>query len=146
MVPWLWYIPYHEFKRFLTRYNWMSGYTEWYKGRFSQHINNNFCFKIADSVSTGPNIIWILHLIIVCTLMMRPIGREHLLSQHLESHTMECWIIWWLQEPQWHITCQNEMCHCTLTIKNCISHIKIELNLAWIRRHNHSTWPWGGNP
>ena len=40
----------------------LSGYKEWYKGRFSQHINN-FCFKIADSVSTGPNIIWNWHLI-----------------------------------------------------------------------------------
>ena len=80
----------------------LSGYKEWYKGRFSQHINNNFCFKIADSVSTGHNIIWNWHLIIVCTLMMRPIGREHLLSQHLESHTMECWIIWWLGCRSFH--------------------------------------------
>ena len=33
------------------------------------------------------------------------------------------------QEPQWHITCQHEMCHCKLTIQNCISHIKIGVGI-----------------
>ena len=43
------------------------------------------------------------------------------------------------QEPQWHITCQNEMCHCKLTIKKCISHIKIVVGINKLQHESHVT-------